>query len=207
MSYFLNMTKVVQNVMTPPRKQQWSTDLSKNKVLLIGDDGVDNHLLAAVDLTTQLNEKQELTCFNCAVRGSNMTSLVTNERPSLYTRLCRDYEYPNCEEFDVLSWVNRAHWVVYGAGANERRDIPIELLEKQFRMVMGKILEKNAQCIVVTDREWPLWETMVQKVCDELNVDLLYKTPELADHILKITKNRKKPFRIPKEVLALPTLE
>ncbi len=207
MSYLSNLVKVVHNVVNPARKQEWSSDTSRNKVLLIGDDLVDDFLVNAVDLTEQLNAKLELTCFNCAVRGTNMTSLITNEKPSLYTRLCRDYEYPNCEEFDVLGWVDRAHWVVYGVGMNERRDVPIELLEKQFRMVLSKILDKNKQCIVVIDKGWNEWATMVQKVCDELMVDVLYKTPDLANQIFQITKDRKKPFRIPKEVLELPSLE
>jgi hypothetical protein len=88
---------------------------------------------------------------------------------------------------------------VFGVGHNESRDMPIELLEKQFREVMGQVLAKNKQCIVVTSKDWVAWYTMLQKVCDELQVDLLFTGPDVAEHIYTLTKTKTK---IPKYVSA-----
>ncbi len=210
MEYFTKvLPRVIHNMVSPPRRQEWATKPNQNTIILIGDDILDNHLTTDVDVTAQINQKEELTCFNCAVNGSNLNSLLTNEKPSLIARLSRDYEYPNCDDFDVLNWVDRSHWVVFSAGVNEKRDIPVELLEKQLRIVMGKILEKNKQCVVVTIKEWSEWANMVQKVCDELNVDLLYNSSDLAEQIFNITKHRVKQVKhvVPASVMSLPTLD
>jgi hypothetical protein len=136
-----------------------------------------------------------------------MNSLLTNEKPSLLTRLSRTYQYPASDEFDVLSWANRSDWVVLGVGANEKRDVPINLLEQQLRLVLERILKKNKQCVVVTDKDWVEWDTMVCKVCNELNVDVLYSGEELVNQIVEICKVRVKPYRIPDAVLSLPSLD
>ena len=206
-SILSKIPNMLQNIVTPPRAQGWSNKADQNNVILMGDDHVDDHMVNTPDLTEKLNARDEVSCYNCAIWGSTLTSLLNNEKPSFLTRISRTYEYPFDNEFDVLSWANRAHWVVLGVGKNEKRDVPISLLEQQFRLVLERIMKKNKQVVVVTDKEWTEWDTMVCKVCEELNVDVLYSGNELVNQIVEICKVRvKPPYRIPEAVLALPSL-
>jgi len=190
MDVFRKAMSIVYNGLAGQTKQEWSNDKSKVRVMLVGDDILDNFVSTTTpDICQTLNNFSNISCFNCAIKGNTMDAILCNKPPSSLTRLNRPYEYPqNIDgQFDVLNWSNRTHWIVLGVGYNEKKQgvTPLDIYERQLTSILDQILKKNKNCIVVSvsaDR-WSEFKNMVEKTCTSRNVSFLVDSPSLGQDI------------------------
>ena len=171
MEYIKMAVDVVRYGMVGQDPQQWSSESHKIRVMLLGDDIVDNYNpeYNPNDIYQQLNQYENITCFNCAIKGNTMNSLLFGKPPLDIVKLHRPYAYPN--NTNLINSCDRAHWIVLGIGFNESKDIPLELHKVQLNMILDLILKKNVQCITITDPAiWPEFSNMVKELCEQRQV-------------------------------------
>jgi hypothetical protein len=196
MDVFRKAMSIVYNGLAGQTKQEWSNDSSKVRVMLVGDDILDNYASASTpDIYQTLNNFGNISCFNCAIKGNTMDALLNNKAPSSLVRLNRPYEYPqNIDgQFDVLKWSNRTHWTVLSVGYNEKKQgiSPLDTYERQLTSIIDQILKKNKNCIVVSvnaDR-WSEFKNMVERICTLRHVSFLVDSPSLGQDIYNVIQS------------------
>lgn len=166
--------------------QQWSSESTKVRVMLLGDDIVDNYNpeYNPIDIYQQLNQYENITCFNCAIKGNTMNSLLFGKPPLDIVKLHRPYAYPN-NNTNLIDSCDRAHWIVLGIGYNESKCIPLELHKIQLNMILDLILKKNLHCMIITDSTiWPEFSNMVKELCEQRKVFYVNSTTQSLANLI-----------------------